>query len=139
MGGASWRLGGNLALTATIDSLANETLDQIMELLYDEIYYTYEHHLFSAALVCRRWRDPARRALFTQAQTRRRHAWLGDKKCALQWIDSPARTRFQCRSLILDRVDAADVGDVVSLCGKTGGGRSTPEFPHSHWFVFQCL
>ncbi|KAL8291310.1 hypothetical protein RQP46_002288 [Phenoliferia psychrophenolica] len=75
---------------ATIDSLAPELLVEILDLpRYSDI--------LSASLICRRWREPAQRALFQTGS----FSSNGDVRTrkARFWLDSPARPRYRTKSL----------------------------------------
>ncbi|KAL8289983.1 hypothetical protein RQP46_002922 [Phenoliferia psychrophenolica] len=88
----------------TIDSLANETLYDIMEMLKptdlplwdsgEELPSGSYDSLRAAALVCSRWRDPAQRALFNNILI-----GSNDSLRHHNFIASPARPRYRARSL----------------------------------------
>ncbi|KAL8276193.1 hypothetical protein RQP46_011405 [Phenoliferia psychrophenolica] len=94
---------------ATIDSLANEILAKIMDMLKGPSAPGWEeatarlwrpspgHYdaLRAAALVCSRWRDPAQRALFDDVHL----PWHGTPLRIQRLRDSPARARFRTRSM----------------------------------------
>ena len=88
----------------TIDSLANETLIEIFTNLD-------RRSLDQAALVCRRWRDPAQLALFFVVRIRR----IRGHDQANRWLASPARGRFRIREARLVGIEA--VGPVLEACG----------------------
>ncbi|KAL8281420.1 hypothetical protein RQP46_006104 [Phenoliferia psychrophenolica] len=106
---------------ATIQSLANETLAHIMDMLkgpprdWDDTITPRGRYaaLLAAALVCSRWRDPAQRALFDQivifdsvhiAQSRK-------------LLKSPAWRRYRTRSLcIVGHLDWSQVLEVAEQC-----------------------
>ena len=72
---------------ATIHDLPLELLGDILELL-DRPYQK-----FRAALVCRRWRDPAQRALFGYGS-------LDDDIST--WLSSSARARYRVHTLTIE-------------------------------------
>ncbi|KAL8277294.1 hypothetical protein RQP46_010247 [Phenoliferia psychrophenolica] len=76
---------------ATIDSLAPELLDDILEHLLTE---WEQPDLYAASIVCRRWQDPAQRVLF-------QNVVLPNKSMANAWLQSPARPRYRARSLAM--------------------------------------
>ncbi|KAL8291539.1 hypothetical protein RQP46_002517 [Phenoliferia psychrophenolica] len=90
---------------ATIDSLANETLSHIIELLMGPPLPDWDNSgerpkgrydaLRAAALVCARWRDPAQRALFDELHLPDPSDSRGPLFCA-----SAARPRYRTRSLL---------------------------------------
>ncbi|KAL8277887.1 hypothetical protein RQP46_009706 [Phenoliferia psychrophenolica] len=89
---------------ATIDSLANETLAHIMEMLKKPTIITWRDStspsparydaLRAAALVCSRWKDPAQRALFDDVQLDYRYT-----RRYKRFLASPVQSRYRTRSL----------------------------------------
>ncbi|KAL8277882.1 hypothetical protein RQP46_009701 [Phenoliferia psychrophenolica] len=89
---------------ATIGSLANETLTQIMEMLKGDTLLTWRDttspspgrydSLRAAALVCSRWKDPAQRALFDDVELEYRYT-----RRYRRFLASPAQSRYRTRSL----------------------------------------
>lgn len=101
----------------TIDSLAYETLDQVTELLHQP--RPWHPDLLSSALVCRRWRDLAQRALFAECQ-------LDEDSRARHWINSEARATFRCKRLGVSLKNGAPPllpFVTPSLVGDVGKGR----------------
>lgn len=88
----------------TIDSLPDEVLCRIMELVRssDADYYDCmreSSNLFDAALVCRRWREPAQCALFADVRL-----WVQeDEEKATGFLASPAMGRYPISSLEITR------------------------------------
>ncbi|KAL8281290.1 hypothetical protein RQP46_006324 [Phenoliferia psychrophenolica] len=77
---------------ATIDSLAPELLHEILE------HVPLYSDLLSASLICRRWREPAQRALFQTVSFSSNGSEVRRRKTRL-WLDSPARPRYRTQSL----------------------------------------
>ena len=105
---------------ATIDSLANETLDKIMGILQGPAFTSREEWpktdrydaLRAAALVCSWWRDPAQRALFEEVA-------LIPYTCKIVsqlFLASPAQSRYRTRSLWVD--SAPRWWDVAQACDR---------------------
>lgn len=84
---------------ASIHSLPSELLDQIFG-------YLTRHQ--TLALVCRAWRAPAQRALFSRV-------CFCSVQQALAWMSAPARSRFQTTHLHLR---APDVGPTELAAGR---------------------
>ncbi|KAL8277985.1 hypothetical protein RQP46_009617 [Phenoliferia psychrophenolica] len=108
---------------ATIDSLPNETLDKIMEMLKTPYRADWENRwldetgrndmLQSAALVCSRWRDPAQRALFSDVHiSSYNHPLRHDR-----FLAAPAHLRRQTRSLRVIYRDKKRWPEVVEMTG----------------------
>lgn len=83
---------------ATIDSLPFELVLNIFD--YCSIYDRDE---VKFCLVCRRWRDPAERALYSRVV-------FITERSALGWLGSPARRRHRTQSLSLWRGIGKEVG-----------------------------
>ncbi|KAL8286823.1 hypothetical protein RQP46_004351 [Phenoliferia psychrophenolica] len=92
---------------ATINSLANETLTHIMELLKEPSTLDWDNlvpepgrydTLRAAALVCSRWRDPAQRALFDDVELSNRYPLRAER-----FLSSPAQPRYRTTSLYAAR------------------------------------
>ena len=94
-----------------IYTLPPELVFRIMELAHEDPPST----LLSAALVCRRWRDPAPRELFGHVVINLLVHSLKNQA----WIGSPVRERFAIRSLSLTARtgDGQEAEEILSLCG----------------------
>ncbi|KAL8276373.1 hypothetical protein RQP46_011218 [Phenoliferia psychrophenolica] len=108
---------------ATIDSLAPELLSEIFGHL---LAANLSLELRQAPLVCRRWREPAQRALFQTVVLR-------SQRQADLWLQSPARPRYRIKTLHLDsykglnaEVLEASPGLSSLILGRVpGGGHSS--------------
>lgn len=134
----------------TIDALAPETLDRIMELIRDPVppwedfldaatalddarsWSTQSSAtLLAASLVCRMWRDPAQRVLWTE---------LRPGNTSVAWLSSPARGRYMTRELWIhieegDRVETLE--EALSTCaGLRGLSVSSEEGVAVPWGMF---
>lgn len=99
---------------ATIDSLPNETLSHIMTMLKEPTILSWDnvstqevgHYdaLRAAALVCRRWRDPAQRALHESVSI----PGLAFHAMGHLFVESLARQRYQTRELHIGTLDSTD-------------------------------
>lgn len=110
------------ALPATIESLAPETLYRIMQLvrgptptwdiLASRTWPREAKPLLAASLACQRWRDPAQRALWSDARP---------AKTTFVWLSSPARARYTIRALWL-QVDDEETDESLeaALASCTG-------------------
>lgn len=78
---------------ATIDDLPTETLEQITE---ESGYFWNSGTLVSAARVCRKWRDPAQRALFGRLRFR-----YDSERRVSHWLESAGRARFRVEDIVL--------------------------------------
>lgn len=85
--------------------------DEILEEICEQNHHDYPS-LLSTALVCRRWRHPAQRALF-------RHLEFEDPERASEWLASPARPRLHPKSVILDDTEGSMVAALRSCRGIT--------------------
>ena len=106
---------------ATIHDLPLELLGDFLGLL------SVPEDLYSAALVCRGWREPAQRALFGDDMLPRRR-----QSDPSAWLSSSVRARYRVHTLTLyDTVQDSFLEEVSSarpavrslkLCGEQDGG-----------------
>lgn len=106
----------------TIESLPNETLSRIFELIRGpfpssaqtrwpaDIGRGFSTPLLSAALVCRAWREEAQRELF-------QHVLILGSRASRKWLaESDARARFRVRTLWFHVAwPDVDLGSLVSV------------------------
>ena len=92
---------------ATINSLPNETLAHITDMLKEPVLLDWDrtrnlevgHYdaLRAASLICSRWRDPAQRALYDTVAISRRDF----ETTASLFCDMSARVRYQTREVFI--------------------------------------
>ncbi|KAL8290643.1 hypothetical protein RQP46_002901 [Phenoliferia psychrophenolica] len=111
---------------ATIISLPTEILDTIFECLQSKEAKKDYEDLSPLSLVCRSWREPAQRALFTVLV-------MSDTR-ALRWLASPARTRYHVKSLSFEYSSGPRLEALVrEACPRL----SAASFGHSHGFIWK--
>ncbi|KAL8277890.1 hypothetical protein RQP46_009709 [Phenoliferia psychrophenolica] len=105
---------------ATIDSLANETLIQIMEMLKDPLLPDSMETLprgrydalRAAALVCSRWREPAQRALFDKVELAYAYPLRSER-----FLARPMPPRHRTRLLYAKERPWSETVAIAELCG----------------------
>ncbi|KAL8290259.1 hypothetical protein RQP46_003198 [Phenoliferia psychrophenolica] len=104
---------------ATIDSLANETLCKIMDMLNEPsprwhsshyLLHGRYHALRASALVCSRWRDPAQRALFDEVEVYDRY-----QNRTQQLLATPRPSRHHTKALWVFDLEWNEALAVVEL------------------------